>query len=49
MPGWPVKMSDSCVPLTAAPLLGQDNSQIYGELLGYTPEEIAALHAEEAI
>jgi formyl-CoA transferase len=49
MPGWPVQMSDSCVPLTAAPLLGQVNSQVYGELLGYTPEQLATLHAEEAI
>jgi formyl-CoA transferase len=49
MPGWPVKMSASCVPLSAAPLLGQDNLQIYGELLGCGSEQIEALRAEEVI
>ena len=49
MPGWPVKMSASNVPISAAPLLGQDNRQIYGELLGFTPEQVEALHAEEVI
>jgi formyl-CoA transferase len=49
MPGWPVRMSDSCVPVTAAPLLGQDTAQVYGELLGITSEQLDALHAEEAI
>jgi len=49
MPGWPVKMSDSCVPLAAAPLLGQDNLQIYSELLGCGSEQIEALRAEEVI
>jgi len=49
LPGWPVKMSDSCVPVAAAPLLGQDNAQIYGDLLGLTPEDLETLHAEEAI
>jgi formyl-CoA transferase len=49
MPGWPVKMSDSCVPLAAAPLLGQDNSRIYSELMGLTPDQIAELRTEEAI
>jgi formyl-CoA transferase len=49
MPGWPVKMSDSCVPVVAAPLLGQDNSSIYGELLGCTPDQLEALRREEVI
>jgi formyl-CoA transferase len=49
MPAWPVKMSDSKVPLQSAPLLGQDNTQIYAELLGCTPEQLEALRAEEVI
>jgi formyl-CoA transferase len=49
MPGWPVKMSDSCVPVMSAPLLGQDNAQIYGELLGYPPDQLDAFRAEEVI
>jgi formyl-CoA transferase len=49
MPGWPVKMSGSCVPLSAAPLLGQDNLQIYSGLLGCGVEQIEALRAEEVI
>jgi formyl-CoA transferase len=49
MPGWPVKMSDSCVPVTAAPLLGADNIHIYSQLLGYTAEQVASLKAEEVI
>jgi formyl-CoA transferase len=49
MPGWPVKMSDSCVPVAAAPLLGADNVHIYGQLLGYSAEQVASLKAEEVI
>jgi formyl-CoA transferase len=49
LPGWPVKMSDSNVPMASAPLLGQDNAQVYGELLGCTPEQLEALRAEEVI
>jgi len=49
MPGWPVKMSQSHVPLQAAPLLGQDNAAVYGDLLGCTPEQLDALRAEQAI
>ena len=49
MPGWPVKMSESKVPVVAAPLLGQDNRQIYGELLGCTHEQLDAMRAEEVI
>ena len=49
IPAWPVKMSDSTVPLASAPLLGQDNPAVYGDLLGCTPEQIEALRAEEVI
>jgi formyl-CoA transferase len=49
MPGWPVKMSDSCVPLKSAPLLGADNIHIYGQLLGFTPEHLQTLKSEEVI
>ena len=48
MPGWPVKMSESNVPITTAPLLGQHHEEIYGKL-GYTPEQIAQLRNEKAI
>ncbi len=49
MPGWPLHMSDSKVPITTAPLLGQHNEEIYAEWLGYTPEQVAQLRKEEAI
>jgi formyl-CoA transferase len=49
MPGWPVKMSDSCVPVASAPLLGQDNMHVYGQLLGYTPEQLNVLKTQEVI
>lgn len=49
MPGWPVKMSDSQVPITAAPLLGQHNAEVYGDWLGCTNDELAKLRAESAI
>ena len=49
MPGWPVKMSGSKVPITAAPLLGADTEAVYSSLLGLSVEEIAALREEKAI
>ncbi len=49
MPGWPVRMSDSNVPVTAAPLLGQHNQEVYGELLGYDAEKLAALREARVI
>jgi formyl-CoA transferase len=48
MPGWPVKMSDSRVPVTAAPLLGQHNDEVYG-WLGCTPVEVQALRDEQVL
>jgi len=49
MPGWPVKMSGSKVPITASPLLGADSDEVYSRLLGMSKEELAALRAEKII
>ncbi|MCH8155187.1 MAG: CoA transferase [Proteobacteria bacterium] len=49
MPGWPVKMSASYVPVTAAPLLGADNEAVYGAWLDYTPQQLAALKEDGVI
>ena len=49
MPGWPVKMSGSKVPITASPLLGADTDAVYSDLLGLSKQELAALREEKAI
>ncbi len=49
IPGWPVKMSNSDVPVTPAPLLGQHNEEVLGEVLGYTPEKVAELREAKLI
>jgi formyl-CoA transferase len=49
IPGWPVKMSESHVPVKPAPLLGQDNQAVWGDLLGCSAAEIEQLRAEAAI
>lgn len=49
MPGWPVRMSGSTVPVTPSPLLGADNEAVYAGLLGLKAGEIADLRAAGAI
>jgi formyl-CoA transferase len=49
MPGWPVRMSRSSVPIASSPLLGEHTEEVYAELLGFGPEELAALRADGAI
>jgi formyl-CoA transferase len=49
MPGWPVRMERSRVPVRAAPLLGQHNAEVYGELLGLEASELETLAAEGVI
>jgi formyl-CoA transferase len=40
IPGWPVKMSGSRVPVKTAPLLGQHTEEVLSEWLGLRAEEI---------
>ena len=49
MPGWPVRMSCSHVPVTAAPLLGEHNRAVYGDLMGLDETELARLETEGVI
>ena len=49
MPGWPVKMTDSHVKVTASPLLAADSSEVYAEWLGLSPVELTALKSEGVI
>jgi len=49
MPGWPVQMSESHVPLRSAPVLGQDNATVYGELLGCSRGQLAELREARVI
>jgi formyl-CoA transferase len=49
MPGFPIKMSASSVPVLPAPLLGQHNQAIYEEMLGISAEELAGLRGAGVI
>ena len=40
IPGWPVKMSESRVPVKTAPLLGQHTAELLSEWLGMSAAEI---------
>ena len=49
VPGWPLRMSDSKVPIRTAPLHGGDNEAIYGEWLGCSPEEVQDMRKRDVI
>ncbi len=49
MPGFPIKMSASNVPVLPAPLLGQHNQEIYGDLLGLSADRLDALREAKVI
>ena len=49
IPGWPVKMSDSYVKVTSSPLLGADNADVFGEMLGLGAGDVAALKKDGVV
>jgi formyl-CoA transferase len=49
VPGWPLRMSDSQVPLRCAPVLGADCEAIYGAWLGCTPDEVREMRQSKVI
>jgi formyl-CoA transferase len=49
MPANPVRMSESPTEVTRAPLLGEHNAEVYGKLLGYGPDDLAALRRDGVI
>ncbi len=49
IPGFPVHMSETKVPVQCAPALGADNKVIYQDLLGMTEAELDALKEQKVI
>ena len=49
MPGCPVKLEDSPVEVTNAPLLGEHNREIYASMLGFTDSELEQLKNQGVI
>lgn len=49
MPGCPIKLSDSPVTVTPAPLLGQHSDEVLGELLDFDKAKLASLREQKVI
>jgi formyl-CoA transferase len=49
MLGCPIKLSESPVEVTASPLLGANNEEIYGSLLGLDAQKLEELKSEKVI
>ncbi len=49
LPGCPVKMSDSPVDFSAAPLLGQHNAEVFDEFFRYDKDTLAQLEDQKVI
>ena len=49
VPGFPVLLEDSPVEMKPAPLLGQHNSEVFGDLLGLSEGDLGQLRRERVI
>ncbi len=49
IPGWPVKMSESYVKVTASPILGAHSFEVYNEMLGLSKADVEALKKEGVV
>jgi formyl-CoA transferase len=49
MPANLVRLSALPTTVTPAPLLGEHNEEVYGKLLGLTPEDLSALRSQGTI
>jgi formyl-CoA transferase len=49
VPAWPVRMSDSHVPLQCAPVHGADSEAIYGAWLGCSPADVKDMRERKVI
>jgi len=49
MPGCPVKLEDSPVEVTSAPLLGEHNNEVFAKYLGFDTAEVERLKQEGVI
>jgi len=49
MPGCPVKLEDSPVEVTTAPLLGQHNGEVYGAMLGLSEGDLDQLKRQGVV
>ncbi len=49
VPGFPIRLSNSSVPIAPSPLLGEHNAEVYQEILGLSPEEMKRLSQERVI
>ena len=49
IPGWPVKMSQSHVPVTASPLLGAHNAEVYAQWLGLSTRDLDTLKEDGVV
>ena len=46
--GWPLRMSDSHVPVKSSPLLGADNETVYGDI-GFSADEVKEMRERKVI